>query len=68
MAIGRRTTVGLIVVALTAILTAGVVAGTRPTDHGLPAARHGGGGHDHGHGSIDRKVDSLVRQMTTTKS
>src|SRR6185312_11471780 len=61
MRIGRRTGIGLIVLALTAILTAGVVAvaGTRPSDRGLPPARHGGGG------SVDHKVDSLLRQMTT---
>ena len=67
MTIGRRTTIGLIVLALTAILTAGVIAGTRPTDHGLPTARHGGDWHGggHGHGSIERQVSKLIRQMTT---
>jgi beta-glucosidase len=53
----------------------GVFAGTRPTDHGIPRDRHHGddhhgghghgGGHEHGGGEIDRKVASLIRQMTT---
>jgi beta-glucosidase len=44
----------------------GVFAGTRPTDHGIPRDRHHGGhgGHEHG-GEIERKVDALVKQMTT---
>src|SRR5882757_6632847 len=59
MGIGRKLAIGLAAVVLTAVLTAGVVAGTRPTDHGLPPARHGGGG------SVDHEVASLLRQMTT---
>jgi beta-glucosidase len=45
----------------------GVFAGTRPTDHGIPRDRHHGGWHGgHGHeGEIERKVNSLVKQMTT---
>jgi beta-glucosidase len=53
----------------------GVFAGTRPSDRGIPRDRHHGdyhggwghgGGHGHEHGSeVERKVASLIRQMTT---
>src|ERR1700704_5241005 len=72
MAIRRRLAISAIALTLAALLTGlvlagagGVFAGTRPTDHGIPRDRHhGGGGSGHG-GSIDGKVDSLLRQMTT---
>ncbi|HEX4731925.1 MAG TPA: beta-glucosidase BglX [Solirubrobacterales bacterium] len=72
MTIRRRLAISTIALTLAAVLTGlvlvgagGVFAGTRPTDHGIPRDRHhGGGGPGHG-GSIDRKVDSLLRQMTT---
>jgi beta-glucosidase len=71
MAIRRRPAIFGVALILVALLTGvvlagagGVFAGTRPTDHGIPRDRHHGGGHEHG-GEIGRKVDSLVRQMTT---
>jgi beta-glucosidase len=74
MAIRRRLAILGIALTLVALSTGlvlagagGVFAGTRPTDHGIPRDRHHGGGHgghEHG-GEIERKVDSLVRQMTT---
>ncbi|HXF30132.1 MAG TPA: beta-glucosidase BglX [Solirubrobacterales bacterium] len=71
MAIRRRPAIFAVALTLVALLTGvvlagagGVFAGTRPTDHGIPRDRHHGGGHGHG-GDIGRKVDALVRQMTT---
>jgi beta-glucosidase len=73
MAIRRRPAILGIALTLAALLTGvvlagagGVFAGTRPTDHGIPRDRHHGGhgGHEHG-GEIERKVDALVKQMTT---
>src|ERR1700754_2407077 len=77
MAIRRKLAICTVALALAALLTGvvfadagGVFAGTRPSDRGIPRDRHHGGGHEHGgghgHGSeIDRKVASLIRQMTT---
>src|SRR5689334_19884264 len=74
MAIRRRLAICAVALSLAALLTGvvladagGVFAGTRPTDHGIPRDRHPGGhGHGHEHGNeIERKVNALVRQMTT---
>jgi beta-glucosidase len=75
MAIRRRPVTLGVALTLVALLTGlvlagagGVFAGTRPTDHGIPRDRdHGGWGHGrHGHGGdVGRKVDALLRQMTT---
>src|SRR3954447_18945833 len=76
MAIRRRLAILGIAFTLVALLTGvvwagagGVFAGTRPTDHGIPRDRQRDGssyvgGHEHG-GDIGRKVNALVRQMTT---
>jgi beta-glucosidase len=70
MAIRRRPAILGVALTLVALLTGvllagagGVFAGTRPTDHGIPRDRHHGG-HEQG-SEIDRKVDALVKQMTT---
>jgi beta-glucosidase len=76
MAIRRRLAILGIALTLAALVTGvvlagagGVFAGTRPTDHGIPRDRqHGGGEGGHGHGgeaSIERQVQSLLKQMTT---
>jgi beta-glucosidase len=70
MAIRRRLAILGIALTLVALLTGvvlagagGVFAGTRPTDHGIPRDRPGGG--HGGGGEIGRKVDALLKQMTT---
>jgi beta-glucosidase len=66
MAIRRRLAILGIALTLAALLTGvvtgagGVFAGTRPTDQGIPRDRHHGGG-----GSIEKQVQSLLKQMTT---
>jgi beta-glucosidase len=75
MAIGRRLAILGVALTVAALATGlvlagagGVFAGTRPTDHGIPRDRHHGGwGHGgHGHeGEVERKVNALVKQMTT---
>jgi beta-glucosidase len=59
--IGRRATIGLAVLAFSAILAAGVVAATGPTDDSLPQTRHGQSG------NVERRVDSLLRRMTVAE-
>jgi beta-glucosidase len=58
---GRRATIGVAVVVCSAILAAGVVAATGPTDDSLPPSSHGHGG------SVERQVNSLLRQMTVAE-
>jgi beta-glucosidase len=77
MAVRRRLAILGVALTVAALATGvvlagagGVLAGTRPTDHGIPRDRHHGGwwhGHGgHGHeGEIERRVNSLVKQMTT---
>jgi beta-glucosidase len=72
MAIRRRPAIFGVALILVALLTGvvlagagGVFAGTRPTDHGVPRDRHHGGEPGHGQGSIEHKVDALLKQMTT---
>jgi len=67
MAIRRRPAIFGVALILVALLTGvvlagagGVFAGTRPTDQGIPRDRHHGGD-----GSIERQVQSLLKQMTT---